>query len=97
MATSPHSPLKPHVSSLDVEGVKIYDIQGKRLGVIDHLVIEKATGRVVSVDVNMSGFFGIGHSHSQLPWSALHYNSRLNGYQVSLTENEIVSEQERRA
>ena len=70
------------ISSEDVEGVAVYGAQGKTLGKVDHLVIERLSGRVVSVVLNVSGFVGLGHSHAELPWSAPKYNSKLNGYEA---------------
>jgi sporulation protein YlmC with PRC-barrel domain len=36
-----------NVSSDDVEGATIYDDVGKKIGKIDHLIIEKMTGKVL--------------------------------------------------
>ena len=73
---------EPVISSEDVEGVAVYDEQGKKIGKIDHLVIARLSGRVVSVVLSTGGFFGLGHSHAELPWGALKYNSRLNGFEA---------------
>jgi sporulation protein YlmC with PRC-barrel domain len=75
----------PNISSEDVEGVAVYDVQGKKIGKVDHLVIEKASGRVATVVLNVNGFLGLGHSHVELPWSALKYSSRLNGFETQET------------
>ena len=70
----------PVVSSQDVEGVLVFDRAGKRLGTIDHLVIERASGRVLSVVIAGSGFVGLGHAHFQVPWASLHYNKRRHAF-----------------
>ena len=68
------------VSSQDVEGVLVFDRAGKRLGTIDHLVIERAFGRILSVVIAGSGFVGLGHAHFQVPWASLHYNKRRHAF-----------------
>src|SRR5262245_51577958 len=44
-----------HVSSAAVEGVTVYDGVGRKIGQVDHLIIEKTT-KVLGVVVNVSGF-----------------------------------------
>jgi sporulation protein YlmC with PRC-barrel domain len=34
------------ISSEDVEGTDVYGVDGKKIGEIDHLMIDKVTGRV---------------------------------------------------
>ena len=83
MASTQSSEIKqPVISSQDVEGVAVYDGQGKKLGTVDHLVIERLSGRVLDVVISGAGFLGLGHAHSHLPWSALRYNPRLAGYET---------------
>lgn len=68
------------ISTADVEGVAVYDPTGRRLGKIDHLLIDKASGRVHSAVLLVKGFLGLGHSHAELPWGALRYNVILHAY-----------------
>jgi uncharacterized protein YrrD len=82
MPSSPHISTNPVIPSTDVEGVPVYDQHGRKLGRIDHLLIDKVSGFVVGVVLNVTGFFGIGHSHRQLAWSSLRYSTRLHGYEV---------------
>ena len=70
------------ITSEDVEGATVYDGHGKKIGKINHLIIERLSGRIVSVVVNVSGFLGLGHSHVELPWTALRYDTRLNGFEA---------------
>ena len=79
----------PIVSTEDVEGTPVYDLHGRKVGKVDHLKIEKASGRVVFAVINLAGFFGIGHSHREVPWNALIYSKKLHGYQ--LTTADVVS------
>ena len=80
MTQQPHSPI---VSTEDVHGTAVYDVAGKKMGRVDHLMIDKASGRVTAAVINVAGFLGIGHSHREVPWTALAYRTALHGYQLS--------------
>jgi sporulation protein YlmC with PRC-barrel domain len=68
------------VTSEELQGATVYDPRGTRLGKISALVIEKSSGRVLSVILTVNGFLGLGHSHREVPWSSLKYERRLNGF-----------------
>ena len=90
MATANTSEIKPSVvSSQDVEGVAVYDGRGKKIGTVDHLVIERLSGCVLDVVIAGTGFLGLGHAHSRVPWSALTYSPKLAGYQTEATPNSV--------
>jgi sporulation protein YlmC with PRC-barrel domain len=74
-----HPAKRDVVTSEELQGAIVYDPQGTRLGKISALVIEKASGRVLSVILIVNGFLGLGHSHQEVPWSSLRYERRLNG------------------
>jgi len=48
MATSTVHPNHALISSEDVEGTNVYDMKGSKIGEIDHLMIDKISGRVTS-------------------------------------------------
>jgi sporulation protein YlmC with PRC-barrel domain len=73
----------PVVSTEDIEGTPVYDGRGRKLGRIDHLNIDKVSGSVVSVVLTIAGFFGIGHSHREVPWEALIYSPERHGYHLT--------------
>lgn len=77
------------ISSEDVEGTKVYDFEGNALGQIDHLMIDKISGRVVYAVMSFGGFLSIGHNHYPLPWSALKYDVEANGYRTRVTEQQL--------
>jgi hypothetical protein len=51
------------ISSEDVQGTKVYGPGEKAIGEIDHLLIEKVSGRVTYAVMSFGGFLGLGHSH----------------------------------
>jgi sporulation protein YlmC with PRC-barrel domain len=77
-----------HVSRSGCGGVAVYDGVGRKIGQVDHLVIEKTTGKVLGVVVNVSGFVGLCHSHREIPWSELHYDPELKGLRADLPHSQ---------
>ena len=64
-------------------------MSGNKIGDIDHLMIDKTSGRVTYAVMSFGGFIGLGHSHYPLPWAALKYSTKLNGYQTAVTEAQL--------
>jgi sporulation protein YlmC with PRC-barrel domain len=79
------------ISSEDVEGTNIHDAHGKKVGKVDHLMIERASGRVAYVVASGAGFLGLGHSHFKVPWDTLKYSTRLNGFEIGITHEQLKS------
>jgi sporulation protein YlmC with PRC-barrel domain len=79
-----HAQMPEHadISSEDLRGAAVCDSAGKKIGTIDHLMIDKMSGRVRSVVLSVRGFVGLGHSHAMLPWNSLSYNRKLHAYQT---------------
>ena len=55
------------ISSEDVQGTEVYGAGDKAIGEIDHLPIEKVSGRVTYAVMSFGGFLGLGHSHYPIP------------------------------
>ena len=51
------------ISSEDVQGTSVYGVGEEAIGEIDHLLIEKVSGRVSYAVMSFGGFLGLGHSH----------------------------------
>ena len=77
------------ISSEDVEGTDVYGIGDESIGKIDHLLIEKITGRVAYAVMSFGGFLGLAHSHYPIPWSALKYDFAVQGYRTGITEAQL--------
>jgi sporulation protein YlmC with PRC-barrel domain len=77
------------VSSEDVEGTNVYSVDGKKIGAIDHLMIEKETGRITYAVISFGGFLGLGHNHYPVPWAALKYDRKLAGYVTGITQEQL--------
>lgn len=63
MASATQHPNHELISSEDVEGTNVYGADDAKVGEIDHLMIEKYTGKVTYAVMSFGGFLGLGHSH----------------------------------
>ena len=77
------------ISSEDVEGTTVYGAGDERVGEIDHLLIDKLSGRVAYAVMSFGGFLGLGHSHYPVPWAALTYDTSLGGFRTGITEKQV--------
>ena len=79
------------ISSEDVQGTEVYGPAGKHIGEIDHLIIDKMSGRVAYAVMSFGGFMGLGHNHYPIPWGALTYDKSLGGFRTNITEQLLVA------
>jgi sporulation protein YlmC with PRC-barrel domain len=82
-------PSHPLIESNRIEGTRVYDRQGKHIGTIAHLVIEKVSGRVAYAVMSFGGFLGLGAHLHTVPWEKLHYEPSMSGYLTDITEAEL--------
>lgn len=83
--TSAHS----LVSSKDVNGTKVFSRAGTEVGNIDHLMIDKKSGKVAYAVMGFGGFLGMGEDHHPLPWGALNYDTSLGGFVTDVTREQL--------
>ena len=79
----------PQISTEDVQGTNVYGVDDAKVGEIDHLMLDKLSGRVTYAVMSFGGFMGLGNSHYPLPWAALKYDERLGGYRTGVTESQL--------
>src|ERR1700733_11734778 len=77
------------IASDRVTGTAVYDAQGKRIGKVERLVIDKSGGYVIYAVPSFGGFLGIGANHYPIPWQMLDFDEKLDGYRVGITEQEL--------
>jgi hypothetical protein len=90
----------PLIESNRVEETPVFSPQGKHVGTIHHLIIEKVSGRVVYAVMSFGGFLGIGSQQHTIPWEKLKYDIQLGGFRTDITPEEltgapVVSEDEK--
>lgn len=77
------------ISSEDVEGTSVYGADDALIGSVDHLMIDKMSGKVNYAVVSFGGFMGLGHSHYPLPWKKISYDPALRGFRTDVTEKQL--------
>ena len=94
MVTTTAAPVpetKPHtlIPSDRVEGTAVRRPDGKKLGSIQRLMIDKASGNVAYAVLKFGGILGLGEKHYPVPWPMLKYNTTLEAYEMALTEEDL--------
>lgn len=77
------------ISSERVEGTKVYNLSGDKLGSIDDLMIDKRSGQVRFAVLEFGGFLGMGTDRYPLPWNMLKYDTVKDGYVVPLDKSNL--------
>lgn len=78
------------IASNKVEGTPVYDRNDERLGSIHNFMVDKFRGKVVyAVLKYSSGFLGLDDRYYPLDWDQLTFDTRLGGYRIGLTEEDL--------
>lgn len=77
------------IASDKVEGTPVYNRNGEHLGTVRNFMVDKRSGRVAYAVMSFGGFLGIGESYHPLPWNVLTYDTRLGGYVVDLSREQL--------
>lgn len=77
------------IASDRVEGTPVRRLDGEKIGTIQRLMIDKASGQVAYVVLCFGGFMGMGRKHLPIPWPRLKYDLAQESYLVDLTEEEL--------
>lgn len=75
------------ISSEQVRGTSVFDKEGARLGSIETLMIDKASGLVKFAVLESGGFLGIATDRYPLPWDMLCFDLEQDGYVVPFTKD----------
>jgi hypothetical protein len=77
------------IASDKVEGTAVYGADQKKIGSVERMMIDKASGKVAFAVLTFGGFMGIGSDYYPVPWSTLKYDTMLGGYRVSMTKDQL--------
>ena len=77
------------IGSDKVEGTNVYRSNGDKIGSIERIMLDKHSGKVAYAVMSFGGFLGIGHEHYPVPWSLLNYNTKLGGYEVNISDQQL--------
>ncbi len=77
------------ISSGDVNGTRVFGRNADHIGTIDHLMIDRETGKVAYAVMTFGGLFGIGQDSYPIPWSKLSYDVSLDGYRTDIDPDQV--------
>jgi len=77
------------ISADKVEGTDIYNLEGKHLGKIESLMVDKLSGKVAYAVVVFGGFLGLGEQRRALPWNVLAYSTDHEGYVIKAEDEAL--------
>jgi sporulation protein YlmC with PRC-barrel domain len=82
--SAPQSAVTGHatITANRVEGTTVYNKQGEKIGKVEDLLIDKASGQVRCVTASFGAFMGLGGDLYPIPWSMLDYDTEVGGYVV---------------
>jgi hypothetical protein len=75
------------IGSDRIEGTRVFNSKGERIGRIERLMIDRLTGQVAYAVMRFGGFLGMGEERFPVPWPLLSYNPDLGGYEAALPDD----------
>jgi hypothetical protein len=72
------------IAASKVKGTNVYNNAGEKLGSVEDIMIDKASGRAIYAVMSFGGFLGMAEKHHPLPWAVLKYDTKKGGYLVNL-------------
>ncbi len=79
------------VPSDRVEAAPVYGRDGKKIGTIERLMLNKMTGTVAYAVVKFGGLLKANTHRYPVPWNSLKYNAARKAYAINLTLEELQS------
>jgi len=76
------------VPSDRVEHAAVYGRDGTKLGTIERLMLEKASGTVAYAVIKTGGLLG-SHHHYPVQWSGLKYDPARQAFEIDLTLQDL--------
>jgi hypothetical protein len=77
------------IGSDKVDGTAVYGADDNKIGSVQRVMIDKISGKVAYAVVSFGGFLGMGEDYYPMPWPNLKYDTRLGGYRVGVTEDQL--------
>ncbi len=74
-----------------VLGTSVVDTAGRKIGVIEDIVLDKLSNNIMFAVVSFGGFLGMGDKFHPLPWNMLDYDPAEDSYVVNVTKEQLQS------
>lgn len=72
-----------------VIGTNVKDPEGKKIGEVEDVVLDKKSNSIVFAVVGFGGLLGMAEKYHPIPWSSLTYDSDENAYVVDYTKEQL--------
>ena len=72
-----------------VIGTDVYNTEGKHIGTIEDVMLDKTTNSIMFAVIGFGGFLGIGEKYHAIPWSSLDYEKNRGGYVVPFSKEQL--------
>ena len=72
-----------------VKGTSVYDRSGDKIGVVEDVVLDKQSDRIMFAALGQGGVLGVGEKFFPVPWSMLDYSKDKGGYVVPVAQDVI--------
>jgi sporulation protein YlmC with PRC-barrel domain len=70
-------------------GTNVYDPSAKKIGEVKDIVLDKTSNSILFAVVSFGGVLGMGEKYHPVPWSELDYDTKVGGYVVSFTAEQL--------
>lgn len=72
-----------------VIGTEVYNTEGKHIGAIEDVMLDKLNNHIMFAVIGFGGFLGIGEKYHAVPWSSLDYEPSRGGYVVPFSKEQL--------
>ena len=72
-----------------VIGTNVSDRSGKKIGVVEDVVLDKQSNNIMFAIVSFGGLFGVNAKYHPIPWASLDYDESQNAYVVEFTKDQL--------
>jgi len=70
-----------------VKGTSVYDQTGEKVGVVEDVVLDKMSDRIMFAALGQGGVLGVGEKYFPVPWSMLDYSKDKGGYVIPVAQD----------
>ncbi|HEY0106563.1 MAG TPA: PRC-barrel domain-containing protein [Rhizomicrobium sp.] len=72
-----------------IKGTSVYDQSGDKIGVVEDIVLDKKSDKIMFAALGAGGVLGLGEKFFPVPWSMLDYSKDKGGYVVPVAGDVI--------
>ena len=83
----PHVETTALIASDRVQGTRVFDEGGGKLGTVHNFMVDKHSGQVAYVVLSTGGFLGLGQAYHPVPWQLVKYDEERGGYVLQVTSS----------